>query len=81
MKVRLYKLRRSIEDGQYVNKYCWLDNISLYKGDQITIDSCPDWMWWDVAEVYDPIEEAEIVTNLKPGNLSEEDIGPYWIPM
>ena len=56
-------------------------NISLYKGDRITIDSCPDWMWWDVAEVYDPIEEAEMVTNLKPGNPSEEDIGPYWIPM
>ena len=78
MNVRQYKLRRSVEDGHYEEKTCWLDRLDLHPGNRVTLDSCPDWMWWDVVTVYDPIMEFEQINYTRPEKKEEVLWG--WVP-
>lgn len=79
MKVRQYRLRRSVEDGHYEEKICWLDRLNLKIGDRVTLEDYPDWMWWDIEEVYELTAESEHVTYARPEK--EEEWTFDWIPM
>ena len=79
MRVRQYKLGRSVEDRVRETKTCWLDRLDLRVGDSITLESYPDWMWWDIEEVYDPIAESENVVYTRPEKKEEWTFD--WIPM
>lgn len=79
MRVRQYKLARSVEDGVREEKTCWLDRLSLRIGDSVTLDSCPDWMWWEIVEVYELIAESDHVTYVRPEK--EEEWAFDWVPM
>ena len=80
MKVRQYRLRRSVEDGHYEEKICWLDRLNLKIGDKVTLEDYPDWMWWDVTEVFQLVNESHYVTFTRP--VPEKEYSSCdWIPM
>lgn len=72
MRVQQYKIARSVEDGVREEKTCWLDRLNLRIGDSVTLDSCPDWMWWEIIEVYGTTAELEQVNYKRPERKSEE---------
>lgn len=59
MKLRQYKLGRSIEDGHYEEKTCWLDDLDLVPMNTVKLKGNPFW-WW-VKERYDTVLDSSFL--------------------
>ena len=77
MKLRQYKLIRSVEDGHREEKVCWLDDLDLVPLNSVKLKGIP--FWWCVKERYETVLNSSFLDLNRYYGKPVENIEQYKI--